>query len=220
MGKELLAQTCAPQFVLASASPRRRDLLAQYGYQVRIRPAAIIESDAKWLTVRELVSLNAWRKAIHAAKAEPDSLVLGVDTLVSLDGEALGKPANHAEALAMLQRLAGREHQVYSGVCLCQLRSARSVSFVAVTQVRFHPLSRDEILTYLELIDPLDKAGAYAAQEHGERVIASINGSWTNVIGLPMERLSTVLREEFHLEPQVATALEGAAPPFGQSTYR
>jgi septum formation protein len=187
--------------VLASSSPRRRDLLAQYGYRARIAPAAIAESDAGWLTVRELVLLNAGRKAAFASRANPGSVVLGADTLVSLDGQPLGKPADHAAAAAMLARLGGREHQVYSGVCLCRRQPRGSASFVAVTQVRFRPLSPGAIAAYLELIDPLDKAGGYAAQEHGERIIASVSGSWSNVLGLPMEALAGVLEREFAIRP-------------------
>ena len=190
-----------PQLVLASSSPRRRELLAQYGYRTRIVPAAVIESSAAWLTVRELVLLNAGRKAAFVASSEPGSVVLGVDTLVSLDGQALGKPATHADAAAMLKRFAGREHQVYSGVCLMRQQPAHVSSFVSVTNVHFRQLSSEEIETYLKLIDPLDKAGGYAAQEHGSRVIAHTDGSTTNVIGLPMESLTSVLAQEYGIVP-------------------
>ena len=187
--------------VLASSSPRRRDLLAQYGYRARIIPAAISESTANWLTVRELVLLNAGRKAGHVSRQKSGSVVLGVDTLVSLDGEPLGKPLDHAGAAIMLARLAGREHQVYSGVCITRLRPARRVTFVCVTQVRFRNLSARDVAAYLRLIDPLDKAGAYAAQEYSERIIASVVGSWTNVVGLPMEALTSTLKRDFGLRP-------------------
>ncbi len=201
-GEKLVTGTPGrPELVLASASPRRRDLLAQYGYRCRIVPAPITESDAGWLTVRELVLLNAGRKAASVQQREPHAVVLGVDTLVSLDGKALGKPPDYAAAAAMLERLAGREHQVYSGVCLTQQVPRRTVCFVALTSVRFHPLTPEGIAAYLDLIDPLDKAGGYAAQEHGERIIASMTGSWTNVMGLPMKALSRVLRQQFAIVP-------------------
>ena len=190
-----------PQLVLASSSPRRRDLLAQFGYEATIIPATIAESSAQWLTVRELVLLNAWRKADSLADAHPEAVVLGVDTLVSLDGQALGKPPDRAAAAVMLKSLAGREHEVYSGVCVTQSRRDRPAAFVAVTRVRFRPLSASDIADYLERIDPLDKAGGYAAQEHGERIIAAVTGSWTNVLGLPMEQLAEVLRREFAIFP-------------------
>jgi septum formation protein len=194
-----------PQFVLASSSPRRRDLLAQHGYRVKILPAAIAESDSAALTVRELVLLNAGRKAAVVSQAQPESVVLGVDTLVSLDGRPLGKPADLRAAAAMLGSLAGREHQVYSGVCLTRLKPARSVSFVSVTRVGFRNLSARDIAAYLDLIDPLDKAGGYAAQEHGERIIAFTSGSWSNILGLPMETLARVLAREFSIRPGPAS---------------
>ena len=191
----------APQLVLASSSPRRRELLAAYGYRIMVAPAGCAESSAAWLTVRELVLLNATRKAAAVAAAHPSSVVLGADTLVSREGCALGKPANRAEAESMLASLEGRTHQVYSGVCLVRRQPERSASFVCVSQVRLRALSRAELNGYLNLIDPLDKAGAYAAQERGERIIASISGSRSNVIGLPMEPLQVVLREQFGIVP-------------------
>jgi septum formation protein len=192
----------APQLVLASSSPRRCALLAEYGYRALVAPAGCTESGAAWLTVRELVLLNAGRKAAAAAPAHPGSVVLGADTLVALAGRPLGKPANRAEAESMLGSLAGRTHQVYSGVCLLHRRLGQAASFVCVSQVRLRALSGTELTDYLDLIDPLDKAGAYAAQEHGERIIESISGSRSNVIGLPMEALQTVLRDEFGIVPQ------------------
>ena len=188
--------------VLASSSPRRRDLLRQAGYTVQIVPAAIIEAEDPWLTVPELVLLNAGRKALAVRGDHPAAVVLGVDTLVALDGMALGKPADRAAAAAMLARLSGREHQVYSGVCVTRLRPERTTSFVAVTQVRFRALSEEDIAGYLALIDPLDKAGGYAAQEQAERIIAAVDGSWSNVIGLPLERLEEVLPREFGICPE------------------
>lgn len=195
-----------PALVLASASPRRRQLLAEHGYRAEIVPALVEESDARWLTVRELVLLNARRKAFAIAAQRPGALVLGADTLVCLDGEALGKPRDLDHARAMLARLSGREHQVFSGVCLALASfgpspdaSPRVVSFVEQTRVRFLPLDAAGIDHYLSLIDALDKAGSYAAQDHPELIIASVEGSWTNVLGLPMERLGEVLARDFAL---------------------
>jgi septum formation protein len=191
-----------PQLVLASSSPRRRELLTEYGYRAVVAPTGCAESSAAWLTVRELVLLNAGRKAAAAAATHPANVVLGADTLVSLAGRPLGKPVDRAEAESMLGSLAGRTHQVYSGVCLLRCQPECSASFVCVSQVRLRALSRAELTGYLDLIDPLDKAGAYAAQEHGERIIASISGSRSNVIGLPMETLQIVLRDRFGIIPR------------------
>ncbi len=194
--------------VLASTSPRRRQLLAEHGYAALVEPAAVEESTDETLRVRELVLLNGQLKSAALWSRHPRAAVLGTDTLVCLDGRALGKPADLAEAAAMLGRLAGRWHEVYSGVCVgCPVRG-QVVCFVEETRVRFHPLSQSDIAAYLRLIDPLDKAGGYAAQEHGERIIAASEGSWTNVLGLPMERLTAVLAEEFGIVPAAAAAKE------------
>ena len=192
-----------PELVLASASPRRRWLLAEHGYAVRVEPVQVEESAAEWLSVRELVLLNARRKSAARAALESggDAVVLGVDTLVCLDGRALGKPGDLREAVAMLVRLSGRAHQVYSGVCLIRVSTGRTVSFVEETQVVFRPLDAAGIENYLRRINPLDKAGGYAAQEHGEHIIARHEGSWSNVIGLPMETLGAVLAREFFIRP-------------------
>ena len=101
----------------------------------------------------------------------------------------------------MLGRLAGRTHQVWTGVCLDHATAGRVVSFVEETRVTFRALDAGEIAAYHRLIDPLDKAGAYAAQEHGEKIIAAVDGSWSNVMGLPMERLTEVLAREFSIRP-------------------
>ena len=209
------SRTIDPQLVLASASPRRRDLLAQYGFRARVAPAAITESNAAWLTVRELVSLNAVRKAAFASLAYPDSVVLGVDTLVSLNDRPLGKPVDMAEATAMLTSLSGRSHEVYSGVCLTRLQPSRRESFVTVTQVNFRALSAGDIAAYLASIDPLDKAGGYAAQDNGHRIIASTQGSWTNVMGLPMEDLIDALQRQFGIQPELPPPRETLRPADG-----
>jgi septum formation protein len=197
-----------PALVLASASPRRRQLLAEHGYRAETFPVQVEESNARWLTVRELVLLNARRKASAVAAQRPGALALGADTLVCLDDEPLGKPRDLDHARSMLTRLSGREHQVYSGVCLTLAPAPlspddrpRAVSFVEQTRVRFLPLDPAEIDRYLSLIDPLDKAGSYAAQDHPELIIASVEGSWTNVLGLPMERLAQALARDFDIHP-------------------
>lgn len=190
-----------PRLVLASASPRRRELLAAYGYEAVVSPASVEESEDPWLSVREQVLLNAVRKSAAKGAEPPGSVVLGVDTLVSLDGEPFGKPRDLAAAAIMVARLSGRTHQVFTGVALRDTARHRRVSFVEETAVTFLPLDAARIAAYHQLIDPLDKAGAYAAQEHGDRIIAGMRGSWTNVMGLPMERLQNVLREEFGITP-------------------
>ena len=191
-----------PTLVLASTSPRRRDLLTAHGFDFVAAPAAVDESTDEWLSARELVLLNAGRKSAARRGGNAGALVLGVDTLVSLEGRTLGKPRDLADAADMLMMLAGRTHQVYTGVCLGATDTGRTVSFVEETWVTFRPLTADGIAAYHRLIDPLDKAGAYAAQEHGGMIIAAVEGSWSNVMGLPMERLTTVLAREFGILPR------------------
>ena len=193
------AISAPPRLVLASASPRRRDLLAAYGYEARVVPADVEESEDPFLSVRERVLLNALRKSAAGPAGLEAAVVLGADTLVALDGAALGKPRDLAEAAGMLARLSGRTHQVFTGVALREARRNRCVSFVEESRVTFLPLDAAQIAAYHALIDPLDKAGGYAAQLHGERIIAAVDGSWTNVMGLPMERLTAVLAREFGL---------------------
>lgn len=190
-----------PALVLASSSPRRRQLLAEHGYFVEVFSVPVEESSAPWLSVRELVLLNAGRKAAATAPERPGALVLGADTLVCLDGQALGKPRDLAQAHEMLLSLSGREHLVFTGVCLMRIQggASRTVTFVEQTRVTFRSLSETEIRRYHALIDPLDKAGAYAAQEHPELVIAAVDGSRSNVLGLPMERLGAVLEAHFQV---------------------
>ncbi len=174
----------APPFVLASGSPRRRDLLTEAGLQFEIIVPTIAESAARTLTIRELASYNAIRKAAAVARQNRAALVLGADTLVALDGEPIGKPRDLREAARFLRRLSGREHQVCTAVCL--VTKKRLTSFHVISHVRFHALTDEQIGLYLTKIDPLDKAGAYAAQGHGGEIIRGIRGSYTNVVGLPM----------------------------------
>lgn len=188
-----------PQLILASASPRRAELLRQLEVEFEVLPAAAAEAAHEHLSPLEICQLNAHRKARAVAKKIPDALVLGADTLVFLDNEILGKPANLAEAERMLARLQGCTHQVVTGVSLIYLRGHRERLFAASTDVTFHPLAPAQIRDYLAKVNPLDKAGAYAIQEHGETIVAKVSGSYSNVVGLPLERL------EVELETWLAT---------------
>lgn len=181
--------------LLASASPRRLDLLCQRGYDVEVMPSRAREVLPDFLTVGETTLWNAKIKAGEIARTQPRALVLAADTLVSIDGLVLGKPRNLDEAFEMLSRLSGRAHEVFTGVWLARAAKRQSRGFVEVSRVRFHKLSASGIRAYMEQINPLDKAGAYAAQTDEAGVIASIEGSRTNVVGLPMERLSEALRD-------------------------
>lgn len=179
--------------ILASASPRRADLLRQIEPNFRIIASDAVELTPEHLSPHEICLLNAHRKARTVAKTNPDALVLGADTLVFLERQIFGKPRDLAEAHRMLTTLQGRTHQVVTGVCLLHLRTHRESLFAVTTDVTFQTLTADQISQYLSKINPLDKAGAYAIQDHGELIVAEICGSFSNVVGLPMERLGEEL---------------------------
>jgi septum formation protein len=183
-----------PPLVLASASPRRVQLLREAGFAFDVLvPHGVEEAHDPSLTPEALTVENARRKAVAIAAQRPDALVIGADTLVYVDGHPLGKPADLQEAAAMLRRLAGRRHEVCTGVWLARDGGRAGRGFHVVTEVDFKPLSDAEIAAYHARVNPLDKAGAYGIQEHGDRIIAGHEGSWTNVMGLPMERLKAEL---------------------------
>jgi len=182
-----------PPLILASASPRRAELLRQLSLDFKVVPGSVPELYHDQLTARELSQVNAYRKARAVAKKLPDVLVLAADTLVCLDGMIFGKPATLEEAYQMLERLQGRTHQVVTGLCLLHLRNHRQAVFVESTAVTFHPLDAVRIRRYLNRVNPLDKAGAYAIQEEGDLIVEKIVGSYTNVVGLPLERLTAEL---------------------------
>jgi septum formation protein len=187
--------------VLASASPRRRDLLARAGvtFEVVVSPAEEIH-DAS-MTPEVLCEWNATLKAVAVAAVRPDATVIGSDTLVFIDGEPLGKPTDLDEAYQMLRRLAGRTHRVCTGVCMIFAGGARKV-FHETSEVSFRTLDDDAIRDYFTLVNPLDKAGAYGIQEHGERIIHSIRGSIDNVMGLPVSQVVAALRDGHGSENQ------------------
>lgn len=182
-----------PQLILASASPRRAELMRQLELEFLVIPSDAPEVHNEQLTAREVSQINAYRKARAVAKRLPDALVVGADTLVYLNGKVFGKPRDRAEAERMLDELQGQTHQVVTGVCLVHLRAHRQLVFAEMTDVTFRPLTSEQIQNYLTAINPLDKAGAYAIQENGDLLIHEISGSFSNVIGLPMERLSVEL---------------------------
>jgi septum formation protein len=174
--------------ILASASPRRRDLLIRQGLTFEIIPAEVVEVCPPHFSPGEVVLCNARAKAACIARKYPAALVLGVDTVVEHEGQVLGKPASLKEAEAMLRRLNGKTHAVYSGVWLCHHESGHARGFIEITHVHFHKRSPAARKAYLARIGPLDKAGAYAAQDDRGEMIRNVEGSFTNVIGLPMER--------------------------------
>ncbi len=178
--------------ILASQSPRRRELLAREGVPFRVEVRETAELHDATLPPEELCASNAAAKAEAVAAEFPQDTVIGADTLVFIDGMPLGKPVDEAEAAAMLARLQGRSHSVCTAVAVI-LPGGERRDFVEATTVRFLPLDEAAIRRYLDAVYVLDKAGAYAIQEHGEMIVEGIDGDLDNVIGLPVTRLLAVL---------------------------
>ncbi len=182
-----------PHVVLASTSPRRRELLRHVVESFDVADSGATELHGALLPPRALCEANARIKAMAVARDRPQALVIGADTLVFLDDQPLGKPADLDEARSMLRRLSGRVHAVITGVCLVHREAARMTCFAEATHVRFKAFGDDVIDAYLRAVPVLDKAGSYAIQTHGDWLVEQVEGSLTNVIGLPVERLGDVL---------------------------
>jgi len=179
--------------ILASESPRRRELFAAVGVPFRVVPSGVDENPRPGESPSRFVRRAALDKGEAVALLHPSSFVLAADTIVVADGQILGKPAHRAEARRMLSRLAGREHKVYTAICLlCRERGFRDVR-TEVTRVRFRPLTAAEIAAYARTGECDDKAGAYAAQGAGMLLIDRVAGSFSNVVGLPMTRVVAML---------------------------
>jgi septum formation protein len=181
------------RLVLASQSPRRVELMREAGYAFEVVTPAVEEAHDATLSPAELTIENARRKAVAGAAERRDAVVIGADTLVYVDGVPLGKPSDLGEALEMMRQLSGRSHHVCTGVYLAWNGGAEGQGFHVITDVTFKPLTDEVIRAYHARVDPLDKAGAYGIQEASEMILDHYDGSWTNVMGLPMERLKEEL---------------------------
>ncbi len=197
-----------PSLILASESPRRAELLRQLGLDFKVMVSTASEIHHEQLTAREIAQINAYRKARTVAKKYPDALVLGADTVVHINSLMFGKPKSLENAYGMLEQLQGRTHEVVTAVCLLNLRHHRQRIFTDSTQVTFHKLDAVKIRRYLTKVNPLDKAGAYAIQEQGDLLVERIAGSYTNVVGLPIEKLRAQLAEF----PGFSESMPGMAP--------
>lgn len=191
-----------PPLILASQSPRRKELLRQILPEFDVVASQATELMDATLGPRRLCELNAGRKAEEVARRHPGHLVLGADTLVFLDDQPLGKPADLAEARRTLRRLAGRVHEVITGVCLIHREGARRQVFSSASRVRFRAFDDAVIGEYLAQVEVLDKAGAYAIQEKGSLLVEAVEGSVSNVIGLPVEDLRRALSAWDHPAPR------------------
>lgn len=181
------------KLILASASPRRRELLEQIGLEFTVAVSEIDEQRLPNETPADLVKRLAFEKS--AAVIQPHTVVIAADTVVSVDGEILGKPTDARDAEAMLKKLRGRKHFVYSGFCVSD--GVKTVSDVVATEVVFRFVSDEEIREYVASGEPMDKAGAYGIQGGAAKFISEIHGDYYNVVGLPICRLSTVLSDVF-----------------------
>jgi septum formation protein len=179
--------------VLASASPRRQELLRNAGLAFEVQPSNIPEDPLAQESAKEFAERLAREKALAVARQRPNDCVLGADTVVVIDGEILGKPTNPADAARMLRLLSGRDHRVITGVCLViegQAFAASESTLVSMSRITDH-----EIADYIATGEPMDKAGAYAIQGMASRWIPRIEGDYCNVVGLPVAMVFRMLRE-------------------------
>ena len=178
--------------ILASKSPRRKELLQNCGVDFSVKTAPVTE-----LTSFEPLSLlpqeNALIKAMAVAEKEADSWVLGADTMIIFDGRAIGKPESISDAFEMLSRFSGRTHEVISGLTLVNKKKNITLSWSESSSVKFKTLTPEIIRNYLDKVEVLDKAGAYAIQEHGDMIVESYTGELENIIGLPLKKLLSLL---------------------------
>ncbi len=178
--------------ILASASPRRKELIGLISKDVKIYPADVDEGFSNDIPAENVPEMLALRKAKAVAELFPDDTVIGSDTSVIIDGEILGKPKDEADAVRMLRLLSGKTHKVITGCAI--FKKGRSLSFSETTDVTFYPLSEEEIDGYIATNEPYDKAGAYGIQGYGSLLIKGINGDYFNVVGLPVAKLNKALK--------------------------
>ncbi len=180
------------KIILASASPRRQELLRYITPEFKVMPADVDEALPKGVPAEESAEFLAVRKTVHVAQQCPDSIVIGSDTVVIIDDEILGKPEDEADAERMLKKLSGRVHKVVTGVCIAY--GKRTFSFSEATDVKFYPLADEEIREYIATGDPMDKAGAYGIQSDGCVLVEKIDGDFFAVMGLPVARLKRAMK--------------------------
>ncbi len=181
------------EIILASASPRRRELMTNLGLHFTVKVADVDEIIPEKAKPDEVVMSLAEQKARAVAAESPERLVIGADTVVALDGEILGKPKSKENAVELLAKLSGRSHTVYTGVAL--ICGKKTEVFCEATEVEFYPLGEKEISDYVATNEPMDKAGAYGIQGKGAVLVKKINGDYFNVVGLPVAKLYRELRK-------------------------
>ncbi len=184
------------KIILASGSPRRTELLALAGIDFVVRLVDADETLSPDISPEEAVKILSKRKARTSAELEKDSVIIGADTVVSVNGKILGKPRNADEAYRMLSALSGRTHHVYTGVCI--IDGEKEICFCEKTAVEFYDLSEEEILSYIATGDCFDKAGAYGIQSRGCTLVKKIDGDYFNVVGLPIAETARKLKAVLH----------------------
>ncbi len=191
------------KFILASASPRRKELLLRAGFDFEIKIADIDETFPEFLSPYMAVQQTAIKKAAAVVeKGMRNSLVIGADTVVVFDNQILGKPKDEEDAHKMLSMLSGQTHEVMTGVSVIRVKDGYTASFCEITKVTFRKILPDEINEYIKTGIPMDKAGAYAVQQDPFSFVKKVEGDYENVVGLPIGPLKNFLADEFELEMQ------------------
>ena len=180
------------KIILASASPRRKEILTDAGYDIEVIPADVEEVTLQ--KADETVKYNALLKARHIASLYPNRTIVAADTVVSLNNRILGKPKDMKQAVEMLKSLSSKTHEVYTGVAV--FVNGEEKNWITTSTVTFKKLNDEDIQKYFSLCNPLDKAGAYNINEHSNIIIEKFEGSYTNIMGLPKEEITEVLNQD------------------------
>ncbi|MDO5011216.1 MAG: Maf family protein [Intestinibacter bartlettii] len=187
------------EIILASASPRRKEILQNTKLKFEIEKSDIEEIILENESPEDMVIRLAYEKAFDVAKKNKDKLVIGADTIVALDNEVLGKPKDKQEAYQMIKKLSNKTHKVITGISLINLKENKVIKDYVVSCVTFKDLSEDSIKDYINTNESLDKAGAYGIQGYGALLVKTIQGDYFNIVGLPISRLSDLLKDHFDI---------------------
>lgn len=185
--------------ILASASPRRKEILENVNVKFTVVASNIDEVILDNEPPKELVMRLAFEKCMDVARKNEDALVIGADTIVVMDDQILGKPKNEEDACNMIELLSNKKHQVITGISLINLSLDKKVIDYVVSEVTFKDLSKETIRDYINTKESLDKAGAYGIQGYGSLLVESISGDYFNIVGLPISRISDLLKENFNV---------------------
>ena len=187
------------EIILASASPRRKEILQNTKLNFDIQKSDVEEVMLENESPEDMVVRLAYEKAFDVAKRNTDRLVIGADTIVALDNEVLGKPKDQNEAYQMIKRLSNKTHKVITGISLINLKENKIIKDYVVSFVTFKDLSEDSIKDYINTNESLDKAGAYGIQGYGALLVKNIQGDYFNIVGLPISKLSDLLKDHFDI---------------------